>query len=63
MNERGKKLEPKLGIDMPFSEALERFLRVKTEEVEKSIETAKGRAAKEAKDANSKAKRVDRRKG
>lgn len=41
MNPRGKKLEPKLGLDMPFAEALERFARVKPNEVEQSIEKAK----------------------
>jgi hypothetical protein len=41
MNERGKKLEPKLGLDMPFGEALERFVRVKPHEVDRSVEKSK----------------------
>ena len=45
---RGNKLELKLGIDMPFSGALERFLRVKPEEVEKSVEKSKRENDKES---------------
>ncbi len=41
MNPRGKKLEPKLKLDMPFDEALRRFVQTKPEEVEKSIERGK----------------------
>ncbi len=41
MNPRGKKLEPKLGLDMPFGEALARFVQTKPSEVEKSVEKAK----------------------
>jgi hypothetical protein len=41
MNAKGKKLEPKLKIDMPFAEALERFVQTKPKEVERSIEKAK----------------------
>ena len=41
MNQRGKKLEPKLKLDMPFDEALERFAQTKPKEVERSIERAK----------------------
>jgi hypothetical protein len=41
MNERGKKLEPKLGLEMPFGELLERLLQTDPKEVEASIEKAK----------------------
>ena len=41
MNPRGKKLEPKLRLDMPFDEALRRFVQTDQKEVEKSIERAK----------------------
>lgn len=41
MNERGKKLEPKLKLEMPFSEALERMLRVKPHDVEQSVKNSK----------------------
>jgi hypothetical protein len=37
----GKKLEPKFGLDMPFNEALRRFIQAKPKEVEKSIERSK----------------------
>lgn len=36
-----KKLEPKLGLDLPFEDALRRFIQAKPKEVEKSIERAK----------------------
>lgn len=45
MNERGKKLEPKFGLDMPFGEALARFARVKPAELNASIEASKSTAA------------------
>jgi hypothetical protein len=41
MNPRGKKLEPKLGLDMPFSELIERLMQTDPEEVEESVERAK----------------------
>lgn len=41
MSEKGKKLEPPLHIDMDFGEALERFARVKPDEVKESIERSK----------------------
>jgi hypothetical protein len=41
MNPRGKKLEPKLGIDMPFAELVERLMQTDTKEVEDSVEKAK----------------------
>ncbi len=41
MNAKGKKLEPKLKLDMPFDEALRRFAQTKPKEVEKSIERGK----------------------
>jgi hypothetical protein len=43
MNQRGKKLEPKLGLDMPFGELLDRLVRAKPAEVEESIRRAKQR--------------------
>jgi hypothetical protein len=45
MNPRGKKLEPKLGIDMPFSELVQRLIQTKPKEVEQSIEKAKQKRA------------------
>jgi hypothetical protein len=41
MNPRGKKLEPKLGLDMPFAELVERLMQTDPKEVEASIEKAK----------------------
>jgi hypothetical protein len=41
MNAKGKKLEPKLGLDMPFGEALGRLIQTKPKEVEASILKAK----------------------
>jgi hypothetical protein len=41
MNPRGKKLEPKLGLDMPFAELVERMMQTDPKEVEVSIEKAK----------------------
>jgi hypothetical protein len=41
MNPRGKKLEPKLGLDMPFAELVQRLLQTNPKEVEESIEKAK----------------------
>jgi len=41
MNPRGKKLEPKLGLNMPFAELVERLMQTDPKEVERSIEKAK----------------------
>lgn len=41
MNPKGKKLEPKLGLDMPFSELVRRLIQTKPKEVERSIARAK----------------------
>jgi hypothetical protein len=41
MNRRGKKLEPKLGLEMPFGELVERLLQTDPKEVERSVEKAK----------------------
>jgi len=41
MNRRGTKLEPKLGLNMPFRELLERLVQTKPKEVEASIVRAK----------------------
>jgi hypothetical protein len=41
MTRKGKTLEPKLGLDIPFEEALDRFLHTKPSEVEASIEKSK----------------------
>lgn len=46
MNAKGKKLEPKLKLEMPFDEALRRFAQTKPREVEKSIERAKQKKPK-----------------
>ena len=43
MNPRGKKLEPKLGLNMPFPELVERLAQTDPKEVEESIERAKSR--------------------
>jgi hypothetical protein len=41
MNPKGKKLEPKLGIDMPFAELVGRLIQTDPKEVERSIVKAK----------------------
>jgi hypothetical protein len=41
MKPKGSKLEPKLKLDMPWGEALGRFLQTKPKEVEASIKRAK----------------------
>jgi hypothetical protein len=41
MNPRGKKLGPKLGLDMPFAELVERLMQTDPEEVEESVEKSK----------------------
>jgi hypothetical protein len=41
MNPRGKKLEPKLELDMPFAELVERLMQTDPQEIEKSVERAK----------------------
>jgi hypothetical protein len=46
MNAKGRKLEPKLKLDMPFDEALRRFVQTKPKEVERSIEKAKQKKPK-----------------
>ncbi len=43
MNQRGKKLEPKLGLDMPFAELFERLVRTDPKEVEESIKKSKAK--------------------
>lgn len=40
-HKRGKKLEPKLGIDMPFGELLGRLVQTDPKEVEASIARSK----------------------
>jgi len=42
MNERGKKLQPKLSLDIPFEDALARFARVKPTELNEAITGSKG---------------------
>lgn len=39
--DKGRKLEPPLRLDMPFEEALSRFVATKPEEIDESIERAK----------------------
>ncbi len=41
MNPRGKKLQPKLSLDMPFDEALARFAQVKPAELDDAVERSK----------------------
>jgi len=41
MTRKGKKLEPKFGLDMPFDEAMARFIQTKPSEVEASIQRSK----------------------
>jgi hypothetical protein len=41
MNPRGKKLEPKLGLNMPFAELVERLMQTDPKEVEESVEKGK----------------------
>ena len=41
MTKKPKKLEPQFGLDMPFDEALERFIQTDPEEVEASIAKSK----------------------
>lgn len=41
MNQEGKKLEPKLGLNMPFSELVERLVKTDPKEVGRSVERAK----------------------
>lgn len=43
MTGSGKKLEPKLSLEMDFGEALERFARTRPKEVAESIERSKTR--------------------
>jgi hypothetical protein len=49
MSNKGKALEPKLALDMPFDEALQRFMRAKPSEVEASIEKSKKKKPPKAK--------------
>jgi hypothetical protein len=41
MNPKGKKLEPKLGLAMPFGELVQRLTQTDPKEVERSIVKAK----------------------
>jgi hypothetical protein len=41
MNQRGKKLQPKLSLDMPFDEALARFAAVSPTELTEAIRRSK----------------------
>lgn len=41
MSKKGKTLEPSLGLDMPFDEAMERFMQTDPKQVEASIERSK----------------------
>jgi hypothetical protein len=49
MNEKGKKLEPKLKLDMPFHEALARFAQTKAAEVAGSVDRSKEAVKPDAK--------------
>ena len=46
MNPRGKKLEPKLGLKMPFGELVERLMQTDPKEVERSIAKSKQKKPK-----------------
>lgn len=41
MTKKPKKIEPQFGLDMPFDEALERFINADPKEVEASVERSK----------------------
>lgn len=41
MTKKPKKIEPPFGLDMPFDEALERFMKTDPKEVEASIARSK----------------------
>ena len=41
MNPRGKKLEPKLGLDMSFGELVQRLVQTHPKEIERSMTKAK----------------------
>jgi hypothetical protein len=41
MTGKGKKLEPQLGLDMPFDEAMNRFMQTDPREVEANIARSK----------------------
>ena len=45
-----RKLEPKLGLEVPFGEALERFIQTKPKEVDASISKAKKKKPPDADD-------------
>jgi len=57
MNPRGKKLEPKLGIKMPFAELVERLIQTDPKEVEKSVQTAKQKTRPKSKASKKRQKR------
>jgi len=40
-NTKGSKLKPKFGLNMPFGEALEKFIRTNPDEVEELIKRGK----------------------
>jgi len=56
MNAKGRKLEPKLGLDMPFAEALERFVLTDPKEVERSIAKSKNKKPPGSKPSGNKRK-------
>ncbi len=51
MTDKKRKLEPKLHIDMEFSEALSRFAQTNPNEVEQRMERAKQKKSRKAKKA------------
>lgn len=58
MNRRVTKLEPKLGLNMPFSELLERLVQTKPKDVEASIVRAKQMRPPASRPASSSHKKV-----
>lgn len=41
MSKKGKQLEPKFGLDMPFDEAMQRFMQADPKQVDASIARSK----------------------
>jgi hypothetical protein len=62
MSNKGKALEPKLALDMPFETALQRFMQAKPKEVEASIERSKKKKPPKAKAVKKKKKTPGRKK-
>lgn len=61
MNRRGKKLEPKLALDMSFGELLGRLVQADPKEVEESVKRSKQRRPETHSKTRGPAKRRPRR--